>query len=263
MSDSVQPHELYSLPGSSVHGILQERILEWVATPSSRGPSWSRNWTRISHVYLHWQVVPRGKPYFCLREAEWLPPTRNSYSWLHFSYSIVVVQSPSHGRLFATPWTAAGQAPLSSTISWSLLKFMSNESVMPSNHYPLSLPSPPALKLSNIRFFSNELALRIRWLKYWSFSFSNSPPSEYSGLISFGVDWCDLAVQGSLKSLLQHHSLKASILRHSAFFMVQLSHLYITTGKTVALTWLHKTFAEKCKYYNRHTYPSPLISFPP
>ena len=166
--------------------------------------------------------------------------------------------------LFATPWTTAIQALLFSTISWSLLKFMSSESVRPSNHYPLSLRFPPALNLSSIRVFSNELALRIRWPKYWSFSFSNSPPSEYSGLTSSGIDWCDLlAVQGTLKSLLQHHSLKASILWHSAFFMVQFSHLYITTGKTIALTWLHKTFVKKCKDCNRHTSPSPLICFLP
>ena len=136
------------------------------------------------------------------------------------------------------PWTAAHQASLSITNSQSLLKLMSIESVMPSNHlilcHPLLLlpPIPP----SN-RVFSSESALHIRWPKYWSFSFSISPSNEYSGLISFRMDWLDLlAVQGTLKSLLQHHSSKASILRHSAFFTVQLSHPYMTTGKTVALT---------------------------
>ena len=111
---------------------------------------------------------------------------------------------------------------------------------MPSNHLILSFPSPPALNLSQHQVFSNESALRIRWPNYWSFSFSISPSNEYSGLISFRIDWLDLlAVQGTLKSLLQHHSAKASIHQHSAFFMVQLSHPYMTTGKTVALTrWI-------------------------
>ena len=131
-----------------------------------------------------------------------------------------------HVRLFATPQTAAGQAPLSIANSQSLLKFMSIESVMPSNH--LILCHPLLLEPSifpSIRVFSNESVLPIRWPKYWSLRFSISPSSEYSGLISFRIDWFDfLAVQGTLKSLLQHHSSKASILWHSAFFMVQLSH---------------------------------------
>ena len=148
------------------------------------------------------------------------------------------VQSLSSVLLFATPWTAACQASLSITNSWSLLKLMSMESVMPSNHLILC---HPFLFLSSIfpsiRVFSSESVLRIRWPKYWSFSFSISPSSEYSGLISFRMDWFDLlAVQESLKSLLQHHSSKASILRCSAFFMVQLSHPYMTTGKIIALT---------------------------
>ena len=133
----------------------------------------------------------------------------------------------------ATPWTAAHQASLSITDSQSLLKLMSIESVMPSNHLilcrPLLLlpPVPPS-----IRVFFNESALHIRWPKYWSFSFNISPSSEFSGLTSFRVDWLDLlAVQETLKSLLQHHSSKASILQHSAFFIVQLSHPYMTTGK--------------------------------
>jgi len=127
-----------------------------------------------------------------------------------------------------TPWTAACQASLSFTISQSLLKLMSIESVIPSNniilcHPLLLLPSV----FPSIRVFSNELALHIRWPKYWSFRFSISPSSEYSGFISFRIDWFDLlAVQGTLKSLLQHHNLKASIFRHSAFFMVQLPHPY-------------------------------------
>ena len=143
-----------------------------------------------------------------------------------------IVQSLSHILHFATPWTAAHQASMSFTISQSLLKFMSIESVMPSSHLILCLPLflLPSI-FPSIRIFSSESALRIRWSKYWSFSFSISPSNEYSGMISFRVDWLDLAVQGTLKSLLQCHSLKASILRCSAFFMVQLSHSYMTTEK--------------------------------
>ena len=138
---------------------------------------------------------------------------------------------------FVTPWTAAHQAPLSITISWSLLKRMFIESVMPSNHLILCrlLLLLPSI-FPSTRIFSNELALHIRWPEYWSFSFSISPSNEHSGLLSFRIDWFDLAVRGTLKSLLQHHGLKASILRHSAFFMIQLSHPYLTTGKTIALT---------------------------
>ena len=147
------------------------------------------------------------------------------------------VQSLSHVRLFATPWIAARQASLSITNSQSLFKLMSIESVMPSSHLsvcrPLLLPTVP----SSIRIFSNESTLCMRWPKYWSFSFSISPSNEHPGLISFRMDWLDLpAVQGTLKNLLQHHSSKASILRRSAFFTVQLSHPYMTTGKTIALT---------------------------
>ena len=133
---------------------------------------------------------------------------------VHFSS----VQLLSRVLLFATPWTAAHQASLSVTNSWNLLKLMSIESVMPSNHLILcrTLLLPPSI-FPRIRVFSNESALRIRWPKYWSFSFSISPSNEYSGLVSFRIDWFDLAVQGTLKSLLQHHSSKASILQHSAF----------------------------------------------
>ena len=150
--------------------------------------------------------------------------------------SIVVVHSVMSDSV--TSWTAARHASLSFTISWGLLKPMSIESVMPSNHlilcrFLLLLPSV----FPSIRVFSNESALGIRWPKYWSFSLSISLSNEYSGLISFRIDWLDLlAVQGTLKSLLQHHSSKPSILLRSAFFIVQLSHLYMTTGKTIALT---------------------------
>ena len=161
------------------------------------------------------------------------------------------VQSLSRVRLFATPWTAARQASLSITNSQSLLKLMSIVSVMPSNHlilcHPLLLPSI----FPSIRVFSNESALHIRWPKYWSFSFNISPSDEYPGEISFRMDWLDLLeVQGTLKSLLQHHSSKASILRHSASCIVQLSHPYMTARKTIALaSW---TFVGKvmCLLFN-------------
>ena len=148
------------------------------------------------------------------------------------------VQSLSRVRLFATPWIAARQASLSITNSRSLLKLMSIKSVMTSSHLilcrPLLLlpPIPPS-----IRVFFNESTLCMRWSKYWSFSFNINPSNEHPGLISFRMDWLDLlTVQGTHKSLLQHHSSKALILRQSAFFTVQLSHPYMTTGKTIALT---------------------------
>ena len=154
-------------------------------------------------------------------------------------------QSLSHVRLFATPWIAALQAYLSITSSWSLLKLMPIKSVMPSSHVilcrPLLLlpPTPPS-----IRVFSNESTLHMRWPKYWSFSFSISPSNEHPGQISFRMDWLDLlAVQGTLKSLLQYHSSKESIFQCSAFFIVQLSYPYMTTGKIIALT--RRTFVGK------------------
>ena len=148
------------------------------------------------------------------------------------------IQSLSCVWLFATPWTAAHQASLSITNSRSLPKFMSIESVMLSNHLILCHPLLllPSI-FPSIRVFSNESALPIRWPKYWSFSSNISPSNEHPGFISFRMDWLDLlAVQGTLKSLLQNHSSKASIPRCSAFFTVQLSHPYMTTGKTIALT---------------------------
>ena len=143
----------------------------------------------------------------------------------------------SRVQLFVTPWTAARQASLSIIISWSLLRLMSIKSVKPSNHLILCCPLlllPSIFPIIKVFYYGS--TLHIRWPKYWSFSFSISPSSEYSGLISFRTDWIDLAVQGTVKSLLQHHSLIAIILQHSAFFMVQLSHLYMTTGKSIALT---------------------------
>jgi len=148
------------------------------------------------------------------------------------------VQSLSRVRLSATPWTTARQASVSITNSWSLHKLMSIESVMASNHLILSWPLLllPSI-LPSIRVFSSESVLHIRWPKYWSFSFRISPSNEYLALISFRMDWLDLlAVQGTLKTLLQHHSSKASILQCLAFFIVQLSHPYMTTGKTIVLT---------------------------
>ena len=171
------------------------------------------------------------------------PPITKCSGWSLARWSVhpsqfSSVQSFSRVQLFVIPGTAARQASLSIANSLSLLKFMSIESVMPSNHLFLYCPLLllPSI-FPSIRVFPNESVLRIRWPKYWSFSFSTSPSNEHSGLISFRMDWLDLlAVQGTLKSLLQHHSWKASILQHSAFFIVQLAHLYMTTGKTIALT---------------------------
>ena len=181
-----------NLPGSSVHGILQVRKLEWVAIYFSRWSSPPRDQICIScNIKLYCCSVSQ----LCLTLCD--------------------------------PWTAVCQASLSFTISLSLLKLMSIELVIPSNHlllcHPFLLPSI----FPQIRIFSNESALHIRWPKYWSFCIS--PSNEYSGLISFRIDWLDLlAAQGTLKSLLQHHSPKASIHQPSAFFVVQLSHPYIT-----------------------------------
>ena len=164
---------------------------------------------------------------------QWVPDPRVSHASVQFSCV----------RLFAAPWTAAHQASLSITNSQSLLKLMSIESVMPSNHLILCHPLLllPSI-FSSIRVFSSESGLPIRWPKYWSFSIS--PSNEYSGLISFRMDWLGLlAAQGILKSLLQHHTSKASNVRCSAFFLVQLSHLYMTTGKTIAL--IRRTFVGK------------------
>ena len=213
-----------SPPGFSVHGISQARILEWVAISFSRGSSPSRNqWcfsTFISTVFKSYRIASV------------------SYHSEHL-YFLILIQSHccccsvSRVHLFETPRIEACQASLSPIISQSLLKLKSIESMIPFNHlvlcHPLLLPSI----FLRIRVFSNELALRIRWLKYRSISFSISPSNEYSGPISFRMDWLNLAVQGTLKNILQHHSSKASILQHSAFFIVQLSHPYMTTGKVL------------------------------
>ena len=173
----------------------------------------------------------------------------NIYHWNiwfeTYIFSSVQFSSVSHVWLFATPWIAAHQASLSITNSWSLLKLMCIELVMPSNHlifcHPLLLP--PSI-FPSIRVFSKKSVLWIKWQEYWSFNFTISPSNEYSVLISFRIDWFDLlAIQGTLKSLLQHHSSKASVLQCSTFFMVQLSYPYMTTGKVITLTrW---TFVSK------------------
>ena len=173
------------------------------------------------------------------------------------------VQSLSHVWLFTTPWTTAWQPSLSITNSQSLLKLVSIELVMPSNHLILCHPLLllPSI-FPSIRVFSNESVLHIRWPKYWSFSFSISPSNEYSRLISFRMGWLDLlTVQGTLKSLLQHHSSKASILQCSAFFIAQLSHPYMTTGKTKALT--RRTFVNKVMSLLFNMLSRLVISFLP
>ena len=182
--------------------------------------------TRLPHVQgiLHWSIS-MSFPIYKLSYLNYCGFIINLDIWW------AVFQLLSHVWLFVTPWTATCQASLSFTISQSLPKLMSIESVIPSNHLILCHPLLllPSI-FPSIRVFSNESALRMSWPKYWSFSFSISPSNEYSGLISFSIDWLDiLAVQGTLKSLLQHHSSKASILQHSTFFMVQLSHPYMTT----------------------------------
>ena len=161
-------------------------------------------------------------------------PSSSIFQILSKALQFSPVQSLSHVQLFVTPWATAHQVSLSITNSRSLLKLMSIEPVMPSNHFILYCPLllPPSI-FPSIRVFSNESALHIRWPKYWSFSYSISPTNEHPGLISFRMDWLDLlAVQGTLKSLLQHHSSKASVLQCSAFSIVQLSHPYMTTGST-------------------------------
>ena len=191
------------------------RKLEWVAYPFSRRSSWRRNWTEVSCIagifFTNWSI--RG----C------------QFSSVHLL---------NHVQYYVTPWTATCQASLSIGNSQSLLKLMSIELVMPSNHLILCHPllHLPSI-FPSIRIFSNESTLHIRWQKYWSFSFSITPSNEYSGMISFRMGWLDLlAVQETLKSLLQHHSSKASIIWHSTFFIIKISHPYMTIGKTIALT---------------------------
>ena len=238
------------------------QIRTWLKQLSTQAqhcfPTWDRTlrfWqvltTTISPLkYLYFYLVP----FYSL--LIYIPPS--------VCISSVKFSSVTQSCLtFVTPWTAACQASLSITNSWSSLKFMSIESVLPSSHpilcRPLLLlpPIPPS-----IRVFSNESTLRVRWPEYWSFSFSISPSNEHPGLISFRMDWVDLlAVQGTLMSLLQHHSSKASILLCSAFFIVQLSHPCMTTGKTTALTrW---TFVGKVMSLLFNMLSRSLITFLP
>ena len=181
---------------------------------------------------------------------------------MYVFYLCNCVLSHSHVHLFATPQTTAHQASLSFSISQNLFRLIPFELMMPSNHL---IPCYPLLLLPSIfpsiRVFSNESALRIRWPKDWSFSFSISPSNEYSGLISFRIDWFDLAVQGTLKSLPQHHSSKASILWCSAFFIAQLSHPYMNNGKTIALT--RRTFVGKVMYLLLNILSRLVINFLP
>ena len=202
--------------------------------PQSMGFSRQEYWNGLPFPSPGDLSNPGIKPGSPALQADALPSEPPGKTSVQFSS----VQSLSHVRLFETPLIAAHQASLSITNSWSLLKLIPIKSVMPSNHLilcrPLLLlpPIPPS-----IRVFSNGSTLHMRWPKYWSFSFSISPSNEHPGLISFRMDWLNLfAVQGTLKSLLQHHSSKASIFWHSAFFTVQLSYPYMTTGKTIALT---------------------------
>jgi len=224
---------------------LHETVKDWDA--------WLLQSMGLDRVGHNW-VTEKQQIMFCIFQHVFLPfynysvdPTVNEF-FLHFilfTGTISSVQSLSGVRLFATPWIAACQASLSITNSQSSPRLTSIESVMPSSHLilcrPLLLlpPIPP-----NIRVFSNESTLRMRWPEYRSFCFSISAFKEHPGLISFRMDWLDLlSVHGTLKGLLQHHSSKASILRCSAFFTVQLSHPYMTTGKTIALT--RRTFVGK------------------
>ena len=213
-----------------------------------------RKWTKVGEI---WKKNPRGERLKMKRILRGQQEMELRTRWEAFistwgstdSSSVVTggrgrgedvcksIQLLSHVRLFATPWIAALQASLSITNSWSMLKLLSIKLVMPSNHLILCCPLLLPSIFPRIRLFSNGSVLPMRWPKYWNFNFSISPSSEYSGLISFRMNWFDLlAVQGTLNSLLQHHSSKASILQCSAFFMVQLSHSYMTTGKTIALT---------------------------
>ena len=199
---------------------------------------WSTDQQHKHHLRAYWKgsvsgLIPGLLNQICILRRFLL----NSYAHsVQFSCSVV----PNS----ATPWAAACQTSLSVTNSWSLFKFVSIELMMPFNH--LFLCHPPLLPsvFPSIRVFSNESALHIKWPMYWSFSFSISPSNKYSGLISFRIDWFDLlAIQETLKNFLQHHNLKTSVLRRSAFFMVHLSHLYMTTGKPIALTrWTFVSF---------------------
>ena len=224
-----------SLPGSSVRGIFQERIMQWVAVSFSRWSSRPRDQTLI---VVSLALAASSLPLYYLGI-----PLLYTHVYIHIHVCVCVcvesgsVQSLSRVRLFVTPWIAAQQASLSITNSQSLLKLMSIKSVMPSSHLILCRP---LLLLPPIPPASGSFPMSQLWAsggQSTGVSASHQSFHEHSGLISFRMDWLDLlAVQGTLKSLLQHHSLKVSIFRHSAFFTVQLSHPYMTTGKTIALS---------------------------
>ena len=211
------------------------------------------------NIFLKIWVQSRWKSFKFLLHP--MPIPRNHFLGTILLVSLVIVHLLNHVRLFVTPWTAACQSSLSFTFSQSLLNLLSIESVMLSNRLILSCPLLllPSI-FSSISVFSNELALPIRWPKYWSFSFS--PSNEYSGLSSFRIDWFGLfAVQGTLKSLLQHHSSKAPVFQYAAFFMVQLSHLYMTTRKAIALNiW---TFVSNVMSLLFNTLSRSVIAFLP
>ena len=259
MSDSLRPHGLYpnrllhpwDFPGKNTgvgcHFLLQCHLrmtskttgtcsgITWHQPWWSQGPQWEKN----NHILILCPIFHLKRIGLLLASQEG-GQSLDSISWLWHSFSSV--QSLSPVWLFVTPWTAPRQASLPFTKSQNLLKLMSTEPVMPSSYlilcHPLLLPSSI---FPSIRVFSNESVLHIRWPKDWSFSFSSSPSNEYSGLISLRMDWLDLfAAQGTLKSLLQHHSSKSSVLRHSAFFIVQLLHPYLLLEKPLLLldsTW--------------------------
>ena len=225
------------------HSVMSDSATLWtVVRQAPLSVGFYRQNTGVGCHTLLWRIFPtQGSNLRLLRLLHWQACSLPLYHLFQFNS----VQSVSRVRLFATPRTAARQASLSITNSRSLPKLMSIESVMPSNH--LNLCHPLLLLPSifpSIRVFSNESALHIRWTKYWSFIFNISPSNEHPGLISFRMDWLDLlSVQEILKSLFQHHSSKASILWGSTFFIVQLSHPHMTTGKTITLT--RQTFVDK------------------
>ena len=213
---------------------MQETQESWVQSTCREYP--------LSRKWLNTPVFLPGKLQGQRSLASVTPCLKKRQTWLSYwahKHRLSSIQSLSQVQHFVTPWTTARQPSLSITNSWRVLKLMSIESVMPSNYLIRWCPFllPPSI-FPSIRVFSNESVLHITWPKYWSFSFNISAFNEYSGLISFRMTWLDLlSVQGTLKSLLQHHGSKASILWWSAFFILQFSHPYMTTEKTIPLTW--------------------------